>query len=148
MKVRQTSAVVGGYVTGIGLLGARVSMAHGLRQMGLAFGASLFEVAGVTFLDAKAKRLEPQIAVWKEKREAANLAERRVEAAACEVERRKALVESTSAEIREIETSILGRNRSASPDALITSAVAQARAGYLEGIAENRAGGIAPRREK
>ena len=138
MTSLQQGAVKAGLIIGAGLLIVRASMG---RDIPLAVGFTLFEIGGVLFLESKAKKLDQEIAEWRKAQDAWELSQ----AAGEELDRRRGLVREIEESISGIEEEMRARLRNSDPDSAKAFAVAQARAGYLAGIAENRAAGVVPR---
>ena len=148
MTSRQPGGVKAGLIVGAGLLLTRLAMARNLRDVLIGVGGTAFEIGGVLFVDSKAKKLDLELENWTDRSDARSLALARAQAADDEFERRLKLVQVTEARISQIEQEIRVRTHRIGPEIAKAAAVAQLRAGYMEGVAENRAASVAPRERK
>jgi hypothetical protein len=141
----QNNAVTAGLMIGAAFFIARLAMVRSLRDFFLAAGTGLMEIAVVLFLEWKAKGLQCQMDAWGAAQQARSQAEQLARTAAEELERRLSRIAEIKRAIAKIEESLAPRVWGNDPEESKALAIAAVRAGYHEGIAENRAASVVAR---
>jgi hypothetical protein len=141
MTSLQYGAVKGALLMGAGLFVVRAAMSRSLGDFVLAAGIAGLEIGAVALVTSKAKALDADIEAWRKAQDANTL----LQAAVRDLEKRRAKAKGIEETIAAILDKMDIRSRNSDPDRAKSSALAQARAGFSAGVAENRAAGIVPR---
>jgi hypothetical protein len=137
----KNNAVKAAVLIGGGLLVMRLAMARSLMDGALALGVAGLELGAVAALEAKAQKLEAEIVLWRKSEDARVL----LGAARAERKRRGELAQESRDEQAALLDEIEFRSKNGDTEAAKRRAIAEARAGYIDRISQNRAHGVAPK---